>query len=59
MTQRDPAALGRSSADDELIPTGEVSDVASTPLDFRSPAVIGDRIDLLGRIGGYDHNLVL
>jgi aldose 1-epimerase len=45
--------------DGELIPTGEVLDVNATPLDFRSPTVIGERIDSLERTGGYDHNLVL
>jgi aldose 1-epimerase len=45
--------------DDELIPTGQVREVDGTPLDFRSPTLIGDRIDSLARTGGYDHNLVL
>jgi aldose 1-epimerase len=46
-----------------LIPTGELVDVAGTPLDFRKPTKIGARIDardeqlLLGK--GYDHNWVL
>jgi len=46
-----------------LIPTGELVDVAGTPLDFRKPTRIGARIDasdeqlLLGK--GYDHNWVL
>lgn len=45
------------------IPTGELRAVAGTPFDFRSPRVIGERIDapdeqvLNG--GGYDHNWVL
>jgi aldose 1-epimerase len=45
------------------IPTGEIAAVAGTPLDFRTPAVIGARIDNpfeqieLGR--GYDHNFVV
>ena len=49
--------------DDTLITTGEYLDVEGTPLDFRTPTVIGDRIDngheqiVLG--GGYDHNWVL
>ncbi len=46
-----------------LIPTGEIRPVESTPLDFRTPTVIGARIDsdyepiLFGK--GYDHNWVL
>ncbi len=49
--------------DVSLIPTGEYLDVSDTPFDFRSPAVIGDRIEsgheqiVLGC--GYDHNWVL
>lgn len=46
-----------------LIPTGEVATVAGTPLDFRSPHRVGDRIDApheqLRLAGGYDHNYVL
>ncbi len=46
-----------------LLPTGELAPVAGTPLDFRSPHVIGERIRdgfaqlVLAR--GYDHNYVL
>jgi aldose 1-epimerase len=40
-----------------LIPTGELTDVAGTPLDFRSPHAIGERIAAVE--GGYDHNFVL
>jgi aldose 1-epimerase len=49
--------------DATLIPTGELKSVAGTPLDFRKPTRIGDRIDAndeqikFGR--GYDHNFVL
>jgi aldose 1-epimerase len=47
----------------ELIPTGEIRSVENTPLDFRAPARIGDRInapyDQLQFTGGYDHNFVL
>lgn len=49
--------------DQTLIPTGELAPVAGTPLDFRTPHVIGDRINdndpqlKFGR--GYDHNWVL
>jgi aldose 1-epimerase len=49
--------------DSTLIPTGELRNVAGTPLDFRQPRVIGDRInadDEQIRFGkGYDHNWVL
>lgn len=47
----------------DLIPTGEIADVAGTPLDFRTPTQIGLRVDddfeqlKFGR--GYDHNWVL
>jgi aldose 1-epimerase len=46
-----------------LIPTGAIDPVAGTPLDFTTPAAIGDRIRdnfpqlVIGR--GYDHNFVL
>jgi aldose 1-epimerase len=49
--------------DATLIPTGELRAVAGTPFDFRTPHVIGSRIDAaddqltLGK--GYDHNWVL
>lgn len=49
--------------DSNLIPTGELCDVAGTPFDFRKPTAIGAGIDAndeqikLG--GGYDHNFVL
>jgi aldose 1-epimerase len=39
------------------IPTGEIKPVAGTPLDFRKPTPIGQRIAQTG--GGYDHNFVL
>lgn len=43
--------------DEALIPTGEVCDVAGTPLDFTRPTAIGARIADVP--GGYDHNFVL
>ncbi|MBI3465214.1 MAG: galactose mutarotase [Planctomycetes bacterium] len=48
-------------ADDTLIPTGEIASVAGTPLDFRTPRVIGERIEQLTGTPykGYDHNFVL
>jgi aldose 1-epimerase len=50
-------------ANSESIPTGELADVANTPMDFRKPFKIGDRIDndfiQLKYAKGYDHNWVL
>lgn len=50
-------------ADAGSIPTGEIASVEGTPMDFRVPHVIGDRIDAdfeqLNFAGGYDHNWVL
>jgi aldose 1-epimerase len=49
--------------DSVMIPTGEIRQVAGTPLDFTTPHTIGERIDeeyeqlILG--DGYDHNFVL
>ncbi len=47
-------------ADAESIPTGELRDVAGTPMDFRSGKPIGRDIaedyDALQLQGGYDHN---
>lgn len=47
-----------------LIPTGEIVSVEGTPLDFRTPTRIGERIEQtsfepLALAGGYDHNWVL
>ncbi len=49
--------------DDDLIPTGEITSIKGTPLDFSTPHVIGERIGadfkpLIQGIG-YDHNYVL
>ncbi len=50
-------------ADENAIPTGELRSVEGTPLDFRTPTAIGERIDSdyeQIRYGyGYDHNYVL
>lgn len=48
-------------ADETQIPTGELADVAGTPLDFRKTCSIGSRIDELSKTpaGGYDHNYVV
>ena len=43
--------------DETLIPTGELRPVEGTPMDFRTPFTIGERIDQVD--GGYDHNYVL
>ena len=49
--------------DKELIPIGELRDVAATPMDFTNPTAIGKRINdtyeqlVLGK--GYDHNWVI
>jgi len=49
--------------DKGLIPTGETVPVKDTPLDFTTPAAIGERIDAkfkpLVIAGGYDHNFVI
>ena len=43
-----------------LIPTGEIKKVEGTPMDFRKPTAIGDRIQQVGgKPVGYDHNFVL
>ena len=49
-------------ADETLIPTGEMAGVEGTPLDFRQPHRIGERINQIKEKqfnGGYDHCLVL
>jgi len=49
--------------DSAFIPTGEISSVSDTPLDFRKPTAIGKRLNngdaQLVLVGGYDHNWVL
>jgi aldose 1-epimerase len=49
--------------DKGLIPTGKLMDVTNTPMDFRKPTAIGDRInepfEQLAFGKGYDHNWVL
>ncbi len=44
-------------SDKNLIPTGELANVKTTPLDFRNSRKIGERIHQL--VDGYDHNFVL
>ena len=57
------AADAFTPVDASLIPTGEIAPVAGTPLDFRTPTPIGERIGNPDRqleyAGGYDHNFVL
>jgi aldose 1-epimerase len=48
-----------TEVDDGLIPTGKISDVKGTPLDFTQPMAIGARIGQLTQVGGYDHNYIL
>ena len=49
--------------DSSVIPTGEIRSVEDTPLDFRSPTLIGARINdsdtQLEFGGGYDHNWIV
>ncbi|TCL57867.1 aldose 1-epimerase [Hydrogenispora ethanolica] len=49
--------------DEHFIPTGQLWEVSGTPLDFRTPAAIGARIDedysQLRWARGYDHNYQL
>lgn len=48
--------------DPQLIPTGELADVAGTPLDFRAAMTIGARIHdaaIIELAKGYDHNFVV
>ena len=46
--------------DETLIPTGEFKPVAGTPMDFRAPHAIGERIQQVGgNPVGYDHNYIL
>jgi aldose 1-epimerase len=56
-------ADGITPVDKTLIPTGVILNVAHTPFDFRSAAVVGARIgesnEQMGFGRGYDHNWVL
>ena len=46
--------------DPTLIPTGEIAPVEGTPMDFRNPTAIGERIEQVGDDPkGYDHCYVL
>lgn len=49
-------------ADDALIPTGEIVSVEGTPVDFRRPHRVGERMNEIKEKqfgGGYDHCLVI
>lgn len=56
-------ATSFTPVDPTLIPTGEFRPLEGTPLDFRTPHTVGERInddyDQLKMGGGYDHNFVL
>ncbi len=57
-------ADGFTPVDDTFMTTGEIASVEGTPMDFRTPTVIGERIDnydfeQLKNGDGYDHNWVL
>ncbi len=45
--------------DAATVPTGEILPLAGTPMDFSQPTRIGERIDQLKGMTGYDHNFVL
>jgi len=55
------AAVAYTPVDDELIPRGGTGPVAGTPLDFRTPRLVGERMGELvaSPAGGYDHNFGL
>jgi len=44
-----------TEVDDDAIPTGQLSPVQDTAMDFREPRRIGERIEQV-QGGGYDHN---
>jgi len=45
--------------DNQLIPTGEIAPVKGTPLDFTTPALIGERADQLTGRRTFDNNFVI
>jgi len=58
------AASGYTPVDSTFMTTGEIAPVEGTPMDFRTPQRVGDRIDdfdfeQLRNGRGYDHNWVL
>lgn len=56
-------ANGFTETSDDLIPNGNIIDVAGTPMDFRTEKTIAQDIEAdygpLKTAGGYDHNFVL
>ena len=56
-------ASATTPVNEVLIPSGEIADVTGTPFDFRTPHIIGERINADNeqiKFGaGYDHNWVL
>lgn len=50
-------ASSYNPVDSTAIPTGELAPVAGTPFDFKTPTLIGAKIDSIK--GGYDHNWIL
>ena len=57
------AASRYTPVDATSIPTGELAEVAGTPMDFRTPTAVGERLrtdhEQVRYAGGYDHNWVL
>ncbi len=47
------------AVDETLIPTGDIVKVDGTPLDFRQPHALGERIAQLPETKGYDHCYVV
>ncbi|MCK5794838.1 MAG: galactose-1-epimerase, partial [Anaerolineales bacterium] len=49
-----------TTADDDLIPTGEIADVAGLPVDFTNEMSVGSRLEQmqLAKFTGYDLNYV-
>lgn len=54
-------AAAYTPVDGELIPTGEVAEVAGTPLDLRAPTRVADALAAQADdpVGGFDHNYVV
>ena len=53
------AAERYTEVDQELIPTGTISSVRGTALDFTRPAAVGARAAAIGPLRRYDNNFVL
>jgi len=53
------AAERYTEVDKDLIPTGPISPVRGTPLDFTRPTTIGARAAVIGPLRRYDNNFVL